>query len=579
MIARGYNRRGRQKRNAWIHCMVFFGIVFFASALLVTILLVTRTTGREGPIFTATQTQRVLFGSDDMLNAGDVIEIRTLISNNDASTPFNNITLMDLIDTGTICAPLGMTNSIPLLALQSTIECFSIYVITQNDIDQGFFAQSTIASFVFPNGIMFNITVESTSDLRQTTFGKLTVDQMYTFDVAQPGFLDVDDLLRVTVKIMNMGTETLLNLTSSSFDGVLQAELLPMESVNFTYTLNLTLVDFNLTFVLLNETASSIGRTSARPVEDNSLLIVNSTRVPYIAFSTSTSLRKTTTCAQLGNVALVEVLLENTGTSEATNVVVTSSLVGTNLICGPMGTSNMVEILLPGQIISCNGGYMLTGFDVRYGYDTYLSTSTTAAASNVQQVFMEPIVNLTYTGVSILSFNYPYMAVNATNGLSFLDFDRFPAATTAFVTETPRTYGALACSGPLYEIWHRGFNQNAAATFKNFRINATKHIYAKLIQRSFDGPSGRFTTNPPNLFGNWTLKTYASFQPDGVDTNAVSWNPATGVFTKVGGVFPYVHVTIDNLLSIESITLSINRPDNRLWYETMFYEVVDTTIL
>lgn len=577
-MTRTYNGPKRKKRNAWIYFLIFFGITYFTIALTVTVSLVTQSTSREAPILTATQYQRILFGSDDMLNAGDVIEIRTLISNNDTLTPLNNINLVDLIDTGTICAPLGMTNSISMLPPQSTIECFDIHVIDQKDIDQGFFTQSTNVSFVLPNGTMINTNVESTSDLRQITFGQLTVDQMYTFDVAQVGFLDVDDLLRVTVKIMNVGTETLLNLTSSSFDGVLLSELLPMESVNFTYTLNLTLVDFNLTFVVLNETATSIGRTSARPVEDNSLLIVNSTRVPYIALSTSTSLRNTTACAQLGNVVLVEVLLENMGTSEATNVVVTSSLVGVNLICGPMGTNNMVDILLPGQIISCNGGHMLTGLDVRNGYDTFLNTTTTAAASNVQQVFMEPIVNLTYTGVSVLSFNYPYMAVNATNGISFLDFDRFPAATTAFVTETPRTYGALACSGPLYEIWHRGFNQNAAATFKNFRINATKHIYAKLIQRSFDGRSGRFTTNPPNLFGNWTLKTYASFQPDGVDTNAVSWNPATGVFTKVGGVFPYVHVTIDNLLSIESITLSINRPDNRLWYETLFYEVVDTTI-
>lgn len=549
--------------------MVLFGSISLASILILAIVLITRSDGADnGPIFTANQTQRLLLGSDDMLNAGDVIEITTVVFNNDASILFNNITVMDSIEIGTICNPLGLTNSIAFINPESNVECFGIYVITQPDIDEGSFELSSIVSFALPNGTVLNATVESSSDLRQTTFGQLSVDQMYTFDLMNPGFLDVDDLLRVTVKIMNTGTETLLNLESTSFNGILQPELLPMTSVNFTYILNLTLVDFNLTFVLLNETATTIGRTSAQSVDANSLLTVNSTRIPFPVLRTSTTLATTTPCAQIGDVVLVEVLLENIGTTAAVDLTVTSSLVGTNLVCGPMGTGNLVTSLFPGESILCNSGYMLTGTNVRFGYDTSLDTSTIVIASNFQQVFAEANVNLIYSGVFRLYYNIVDNFADASNGVSLVDFS-FGA---------PRVSGITAPQpGCLSTLYVPRFDDvsGEVATFTNFRLNLTKHQYAVLSFRSFTSSSSSifFQTVPSNLFATWGF----SDEFVGLGPGSSTFNSMTGRLDRMGLIKPILNIT--NLPDIQTISMTFldSGPSSNL-HDIDFYEIVDTTI-
>lgn len=565
MRTRRLNRNGLAKQDYRIGVMVFFGILSFAGILVLAVVLATRdVSNEEEPIFSVTQTQRVLLGSDEMLNAGDVIEIRTILSNNDPLTPFNNITLTNFIETGTICSSDGLTNFVAFLNPQGDVECFGIYIMTQSNIDDGSFALSSIASFTYPNGTIFNTTTSSFSDLRQTTFGQLSVNQMYTFDVADPGFLDVDDLLRVTVEIMNIGTETLLDVESTNFNGVLVSELLPMEFVSFTYIINLTLVDFDLTFVLLNETSTGIGRTSAQPVNDNSVLIVNSTRVQSQILRTTTTLMQTTTCAQLGNTAIIEVLLENTGTAEATNVQVTTSLIGAGLICGPMGTNNMVSNLLPGQSISCNGGYMLTGADLRLGYDTHLDTTTTAVASNFPQPFTEPIVNFAYAGITSLYFNTVDNFVNCSSGLSLLDFTI--GATRISSISSP----AAGCRSIYYRPRHTN-TPGQRATFSNFRLNLTKHEFLVIGFGILGSGNIIMDTTPPNLFSNWTLTTSYAGRP-----GSATFDTTTGQITRLGRINAFLFIY--NLPEIETIGINYIGGDPRVAQDIEIFEVVDTTI-
>lgn len=500
--------------------------------------------------FNATQTQTLCLGADDMLNAGDVIQIQTVILNT-GTTTLENLTLTDFVPLGTVCQTAGMDNVIPTLESGDNITCFGMHTITQMDID----AQIFIATTNISSPTLSDQQVQSSTNLTQTTFGAIYVNQMASVDIGSDDFLNAGDVVEVTVHVMNIGTETLLNVTTDTFNGTLVGEFLPMQSVNYSYFIVLEQTDLDIGTLLLNETAVGTGTTSNMPVQDDSFIEVNVTQTEEGRIRLQTSFANTTQCAQIGDVVVISVAVENFGTASLFNVNVENSLVGAGLVCGPMGMDNIIGELLPGQTILCNGGYMLMGSDITFGIDSLLVSNSSANGQ-----VLEPDLEFVYKAVFYLYFKYAFVLIGASSGLSTADFSS-PGSLTSINSQNPS-----GCTNGLDSRGYRNMN-GRSLVWQNFDISS-RHLYAEMIVSDVDSGGVQIITDPPNLFSDWQVTVLAG---------TGSWNPTTGVLSRSGMNVSY-KLVIGNLLDLISITIRYFSGRNDDFQGVALAEIVNTTL-
>lgn len=521
------------------------------------------------PMLTTTQTQTLLLGMDNMLNAGDVIQITTIISNT-GPIPVTNISISDSGSFGTICVPMGVDNEVGTLLPGESATCFGMYTITQMDIDAMMFqANSTV---VGSGGVAFPVLVflvDSTTNLTQTTFGALNVGQMVDVDLGPDDFLAPGDTVEVTVKLTNIGTETLLNITSTNFNGTLIPELLPLESVNFTYVIVLTQPILDNQFLTLNETGMGIGTTSAQPVIDMDVFVVNVTQTLEGRLRTITSFMNSSECTGVGEILVIDVVVENYGTTPVMNVQVTNSLIGTGLICSPSGVDNTIATLLPGQQETCSGGYMLTGSDVTAGLDTLFTSDTMASGFGSPDA---DELNLTYTypGKNRFWFDYRFNFTGVSTGYSSLDFTP-PTPTATFITNV--VYGPFTqCDATTAPVKSYGSLSGRTTVVNNFVLHP-RHLQFFLYIGGVDNGSLIVTTDPPGLAGSWEYTNTGPFAGA-----AAVWTPATGTIVPLGAPC-WAYFTISNLGEINQIIIEHvgHTPGDFMGY--WFGETINTTIV
>lgn len=482
------------------------------------------------PDLEVTQNQTVYLGMDDMLNAGDVISIHTVLVNQGTEDLYN-ITLDDSVPVGTICAPANVDNQIAILLEGESVTCMGMYTILQDDIDAAQFVLSTLAEGVGAvTSIVISNTTDSVGNLTQTTFGALSVNQMADILKGPDDFLGEGDEVLVMVVLVNVGTETLLDVSADNFNGTLVAELLPMESVNFTYSISLTQAMLDAETLVLNETGVGIGTTSAQPVYGSNTLEINVTQTLEGRISLTTSFAQTASCAKVGVVMLIDVVVENYGTGPMYNVAVQNTLVGTNLVCAPMGVDNTIAELLPGQQETCSGGYMLTNGDVTFGIDSLLISNTTGTVDGPDPL---PEIDLQFTYRAVYLLYFPMELVSTTGYSNASYVAEGDLVETVFVPGSP-------CINDLLARNHN--NMNGRSFFwQNIAVHP-RHLYARLIVGDIDSGSAQIFTTPPNLFTAWEVTI----------TNSGVWNPSTGVMTRTGVDVTFSFV-IRNLRDISQI--------------------------
>lgn len=298
--------------------------------------------------------------------------------------------------------------------------------------------------------------------------------------------------------IMNTGTEMLLNVNSKNIDEV-GDELLPLECYNFSYTYIISENDINATEVTLAETGSRIGITSAMLVEETNVLNVNLTRPPVGALRLLQSFSYQESCANVGQVVMITVTVENVGLDVVNQVVVQDSLIGTNYVCSPMGTDNTIDSIFPNDVFECTGAYMFMGSDISVGINPTL-TANVVASGNLGFISTTITNSETFPGPDTQGFVFQQGTGSARLiARSTVDF-AFSANPTNLVRNfyvgctTIQTNGCYSGTGSRF------------IDFSNFAIHP-QSSYILFGIGSLNPESGpvQLTTSPARAWENWTF--------------------------------------------------------------------------
>lgn len=381
----------RERRSALVLSLVLSFIFAVASIVFFSITLATMGNGVSqrisSPDLNVTQTQEVILGPDGMLNAGDVIRIESVMRNT-GNTLFRNISIVDNFPVGTMCLHSGA----PALVVAelfpgATLTCIGMHVITQNDIDAGVFSLSS--TFVV-NGVESGdlYPIQSTSSLLQSTFGELSVAVMIETPIEEIRLFVPGDKLNVLVKLFNSGTETLLNVTSSSLNGTVIAQLLPMEMYMFHYNYTVSFEELEAMSTNLTETAQGIGRTSANPVTGSFTVTADLTNILFNLAIIDHQLSYAPECISIGQTLDISFTVKNTGTVPINNVAVSHTLAGFNIVCGAMGVGLSIGTLFPGEEQICLGAYLIQAGNTVFGQNTTLSPIASVSAPGLVTAFL-----------------------------------------------------------------------------------------------------------------------------------------------------------------------------------------------
>jgi uncharacterized repeat protein (TIGR01451 family) len=223
-------------------------------------------------VLMATQTHTLFLGSDNVLNGGDVIQIETLITNTGNET-LRDVNVTDSLPIGTMCVPADMNGTVLTIQPGQTIRCAGMYTVMQSDIGSLFETSTVIGS---PNTT--DLVVSAKTNLGENKEPILVLTQMAHINRGEDDFLNAGDVLEVTVKGINVGSDTISNLQSTNFNGTWIAQMMPMQMQNFTYNYVLTQEDVDRGEIVLVETASGIGAFSGTPVAEANALLVDLSR-------------------------------------------------------------------------------------------------------------------------------------------------------------------------------------------------------------------------------------------------------------------------------------------------------------
>lgn len=490
-------RKRRGKPVVWSTCGLQFMILLFALVMMVglptALVLNNRTTASPFEEMTLVENTTLMLGADDMLNAGDVIKINITVSNTGTLPLFDVVLEQEAPEIMVVCMPYGMNATIGTLLPGVSEYCIGMYMISQDDIDAGGWMWST----TFLNGT-YGITVDV--NLTQSTFGMLTVTQMGTLDLGMDGTVTVGDIVTVDVKVMNTGTETALNVSATN-EVVPLGDMLPMNMFTYTYMYALTEEDTlrgNLT--LFNE-AVGTGTTSAQPIVGNTTTVLDFSAEDSRLLSASKEWMYTgPTCVQPGEIVLFTITVENTGTLSIDSVTATDSLVGTSLICSPMGTNNVIGTMFPGDVQTCTGSYMFVMSEVAYGENTVLDTTFSVTGTGGANI----------DGASVYSNRGPYIyymdfqaSPRPSGPFSSLDWSFTGAGSLGFGTNVALN-SFCTPDGFTRTLRLNGLNGLAAVRFENFATTSDVDRLVFFIEGiALASSPVQVVTDPPTAVDNF----------------------------------------------------------------------------
>lgn len=534
----------KRKKNRLI---IFFYILFLLCyiALTITLPLTTKANGiNVVPNLNITQTQTINYGTNDMLNAGDIIEIRTTIANMGSQDVFN-MTVLNNLDLNTICLPNGMNNMIEIIQSGDSVECYAFHVITQMDIDDAEF----VVEFTATNDDDFVFSFESFSNLTQTTFGALDVSQSYEYEIGPDFLLSPGDLMTVTVKIINVGTETILNLTSSNYgNGVLVESFEPMQMINFTYVYTITQSDVDNLQAPLNEIASGIGITTANAVSETNQIFASLTEfIGELRFTEMLSYGPE--CANVGGIVTITLTAENIGTGALTDVFVADTLAGTSFVCGPMGVDNNIGDILPQASYTCTGAYMLTSQEVMFGFNTTLNSTATgtaliSAGTATTTVVVNTVKVLKGQDQRYLNWNTAQPYVVGYSSLNVVINARFESIVSGRATSCAIGVGSI-------QNRRRWLGGSWTNVFSNIQVDPLTLRWDITFYGLRAGARLDLITNPPQAYQDW----------DVVVSNSV-WDPAIGRVTSTvsshSSTFTLTRSQMESLISLNVVILAVD---------------------
>jgi uncharacterized repeat protein (TIGR01451 family) len=317
--------------------------------------------------------------SPTQADPGDVINYTFEVTNT-GNVPLTDVVIDDPMVSPIVCpsgAP-GTPNVIPVLNPGESETCVAVYMITQEDIDNGFKYNLATATGEDPDGDPVEDDDDHNEPIPQEPSIEIVKDG--ALDDGGDGFGDVGDVIQYTFEVTNTGNVTLTGVLVS--DPIVPSiscpsgnpipSMAPGDSQTCTGSYVLTQADVDAG--VRDNTATAEGDDpNGDPVSDED---EHSEPIPQPA---TLDLVKTGVLntggdgfANAGDVIDYSFLVTNTGGVTLTDVLVSDPLVPA--ISCPSG--NPIPSLAPGASETCTGSYVLTQADVDAGVRDNLATAT-----------------------------------------------------------------------------------------------------------------------------------------------------------------------------------------------------------
>jgi uncharacterized repeat protein (TIGR01451 family) len=516
------NRSKRKQKQR--HYFLLFYLVGVSAILSIALpIILVRRNGETVPnSFMVNQTLEILFGSDGILNAGDIVKVRIEISNIDSPTPLFNVTVTNDQNLPVTCDTVEMTHIISSLAQNQTVVCFAMHVLTQQDIDSQ--REYMLITFLNSVSIAQPQTVFSSVAIEQEPFAQWEISQTYSLDTGLNDFVSIGDVVVITVKLINTGLVDITNIESLNVNVNFTLSVLPPMSMQF-YSYNRTIeqADFDMPLVPLNETVQGIEVDTGSLTFKQSLLYINLTETGFsrLEVSHTFSFMGADGCADVGDVTTIQVIVKNTGTVELTNVEITDSIAGTNFVCQPMNSNNIIGSIFPNVQYICNGGYQFVRSDIVLASNTTVE-STVMVSPNEFSGSVSSTAGATFIGPNKVWVDIrPTMGIMLSSGYSTLDMTRTSLGTGAITYQS-----STSCGIDLYRIALQTVSvsvKTGTITYSN--INRTSQVEAQEFitgDFTFSNTRADIVTVPPQA---WLLGTVTV-------SSGYTFNPSTGRILK-----------------------------------------------
>lgn len=561
-------------------------------------LLLTRNVGQTDTLsateFFLTQNQTLDLGADEMLNAGDVIVV-TLKINAAFDSNFESIENATIVadKVNYVCNANGINNEIPIIEFPLMYTCTGVYVITQMDITS--MEDVVITSELLnQNGTSISV-VNGTVNVTQTTFGSVNAVQMLDgLNLGVDDVLNVGDTLNVTTKIMNDGTETLLNVTLNNNVFVAQ-ELVPMEMTSVTETYIITQNDIDNGGMIMLENITICGTGTTSRVEYCKMLNgaqYNLLENRALDFEIEITAFSAPQDALVGSVAMFSIQVTNVGDTASIETTVSNSLSGvSNFVCGPMMMDNTIGVLFPQEVQSCSGAWVLTETDFTTPYGNHFNLSMTGTVNGRDAIFRSSIVTSVPKTTPIDAITTLWATfedgvnpgfevskqVTTTRSTFNMTFQKLSTDVTGYFSSIGANTLVSVYGSPYRDLVlfrHTvGLLQTLSEApthrviLSNF-IQDSQHIkgYIRIFQIVYTEIV--FETDPPNLQQTWNIEI------ENPSSSSYVWNPTTGVLANTAG-FPTVEFLFDigQFSQYNSITMTVSRQtrpgvgrDGFLWH-------------
>ena len=566
------------------------GVLFYLCSLIAMVLILTGATATSLVFRTrnlvqvplgleVNQIHTLMMGPDAMLNAGDVITIEVIVTNPTTNTSFENVTVFST-PVSLICMPGGIDNMIAIIQPNVSISCFAMFLISQNDIDSMTAFQVNVSVTTDTNPSVVVNTTETTP-IVQTTFGELTVSQMHTLESPASEFgPSVGDVVTISTKVFNSGTETMLNVTCIGGSIV---ELLPMQMHLFQYQEALTLSNIQSGMFTTLENVTATGTTSAQ------LLVVETGAMTNLTLNgtaelTVNSVVMVDSLALPGDVVMFTVQVTNTGTLPISNIILTEdNPLGFTYLCEPMMVNNVIGDMFPMETKTCTAAYMLMTSDFQpYGDAINIVNVATATGQDflLQNVAYDDEGSAPIDSINLVwgKFDEVPLVENTdfviTTGHTTWDYrlDLFQTWYNPFVSQqrtalTQRagyvgTLRDLSITTVITDT--NGLPTNVPAfthTFSNFNVSS-RHLYGVLFMMDPDLlATVTIVTDPPNLQAASSVVYRFPTNP------TTTWNPVTGVWSTINANTPFeiLVLNIGDLRNYNSFTVTHTKGDTMWW--------------
>ncbi|WP_200977694.1 gliding motility-associated C-terminal domain-containing protein [Echinicola sp. 20G] len=295
----------------------------------------------------------------DYDEVGDIISYTIEVENT------GNVTLTD-IQVSDPKAEFISPTEIPVLAPGESVVLDAQHVVTQADIDAAEYANVSHVTSKDPNNANVN---DDSNQVIVPAIQSPSMEVVKSSDLST--YSEVGEVIPYEITVQNTGNVTLYNITISDpkaevLSGSPISVLVPGESAEITAQHIVTQADLDAGKYTNQATASGSDPLQNAVVEVSNEVELTAVQTPSFIISKSTS---TPTYSAVGDIALYELKVENTGNVTLSNIIVTDPK-------AEITSGSPIPTLAPGKVANVAAEHLITQADIDAGSYTNIALAS-----------------------------------------------------------------------------------------------------------------------------------------------------------------------------------------------------------